>query len=174
MFWFIILLAVAAFLYWVSNRPDHFSLARSITINATPAQVHPWINNLKQMNQWNPWAAQDAKSNISYEGPEAGPGAIYTWAGGKMGQGRFEIRDTTSAAITARLQMIKPMAADNSVVFSMEPEGAATKVTWNMTGENRFIHKLMQIFMSMDKMVGNEFDKGLAGLKALVEQKTLN
>jgi Polyketide cyclase / dehydrase and lipid transport len=174
MLWFIIILAVAALLFWISRKPSHFSLARSITINATPAQIHPWINNLKQMNQWNPWAGQDAKSKISYEGPESGPGAIYTWAGGKMGEGRFEIKDVNALAITARLLMIKPMAADNTVVYTLQPDAAATKVTWTMSGENRFIHKLMHTVMNMDKMVGKEFDKGLAGLKSKVEQKTLN
>ena len=173
MLWLIIPLAIAAFLFWVSRKPDAFSFARSIDINAAPAAIHPHINNLKAMNQWNPWAAHDPKSIIAYEGPEAGPGAIYTWGGGKMGEGQFKITETTPVAIKADLTMIKPMKADNKIVYTLEPAGAATRVTWTMSGNSSFVVKLMHSVMSMDRMLGKEFEKGLAGLKAIVEQKKL-
>ena len=91
-----------------------------------------------------------------------------------MGEGRFKITESTKRTVKADLTMIKPMKADNKVTFSLEPSGAGTRVTWHMAGTNSFMHKLMQTVMSMDKMVGKEFEKGLAGLKAKVEQKTLN
>jgi hypothetical protein len=173
MFWFLILLAIAAFLFWVSRKPGEFTLERSTLINASPAQIHPWINNLKQMNQWNPWATYDPKSKITYEGPEAGPGAVYTWGGSRMGEGRFKITDTKADAISADLTMIKPMKADNKVIFALQPEGTATRVTWRMSGCNGFLQKLMHTFMNMDKMVGTEFEKGLAGLKQRVEARAI-
>jgi uncharacterized protein YndB with AHSA1/START domain len=171
----IILAAVAAFLFYVSRKPDSFALERQITINALPADVFPWINNLKNMNQWNPWSTQDAKSVIAYEGPDEGPGAAYTWAGGKMGQGKFQIVDTKSPTdISCRLLMIKPMAADNVVTFKLTPTNGPTTVVWRMSGKNGFVNKLMHTVMNMDKMVGRDFDKGLAHLKSLVEQKKLH
>ncbi len=165
----VIIAAIAAFLFWVSRKPDQFSLERSITINAPASQILPWISNLKNMNQWNPWAGQDAKSKIAYQGPEEGPGAIYTWAGGKMGEGRFTILDVKPTEVNCRLEMIKPMKADNKVVYSLREGNGITVVIWAMSGRNGFINKLMHTVMNMDKMVGKEFDKGLAGLKERVE-----
>ena len=170
----IIIAAIAAFLYYVASKPDSFSLQRQISINALPADIYPWINNLKNMNQWNPWSTQDAKSVIAYEGPEEGPGAIYTWSGGKMGQGKFQIVDSKPLHINCRLLMIKPMAADNVVTFNLTPTSGPTTVVWSMSGKNGFINKLMHTVMNMDKMVGRDFDKGLANLKSLVEQKKLH
>jgi Polyketide cyclase / dehydrase and lipid transport len=174
MVYLIILLAIAAFLFWVSRKSNHFELSRSTTIAATPEAIFPHINNLKAMNQWNPWATYNPKSVIAYEGPEEGPGAVYTWAGSKMGEGRFEITDSSTQAVKADLTMIKPMRANNKVTFSITPTDGQTRVTWHMQGTNSFMHKLMQTVMSMDKMVGGEFEKGLSALKLLVEQKKLN
>ncbi len=175
MIYLIILAFIAAFLSYVVRKPDSFALQRQITINALPADIFPWINNLKSMNRWNPWSNQDAKSVIAYEGPDEGPGAIYTWAGGKMGQGKFQIVDVKSPTeIKCRLLMIKPMAADNVVTFTLMPSSGPTTVVWSMSGKNSFISKLMHTVMNMDKMVGRDFDKGLANLKALVEQKKLH
>jgi Polyketide cyclase / dehydrase and lipid transport len=170
-----IIAAIAVFLFYVARKPDSFALQRQININALPADIYPWINNLKNMNQWNPWASQDAKSVITYDGPEEGPGAIYTWAGGKMGQGKFQIVDVKSpTTLNCRLLMIKPMAADNVVTFHLSPTSGPTTVTWSMSGKNSFINKLMHTVMNVDKMVGRDFDKGLASLKSLVEQKKLH
>lgn len=175
MLYLIILLVLAAFLYWVSRKPDDFTIARQININALPSDVFPWVNNLKNMNQWNPWAGQDPKSTIAYQGPEEGPGAIYTWAGGKQGAGKFTIVDVKQPNdIHCQLQMIKPFAADNTVDYSIREGNGTTVVVWSMSGKNTFIQKLMQTFFSMDKMVGKEFERGLAGLKQLVESKKLN
>jgi Polyketide cyclase / dehydrase and lipid transport len=170
----VVLLAVAAFLYWVWKKPDQFSLERSITINAPASEILPLITNLKNMNQWNPWAGQDARSKISYEGPEQGPGAVYTWTGGKMGEGRFTILDVKANEVNCRLQMFKPMNADNKVVYSLRDGGGTTVVVWAMSGRNSFINKLMHTVMNMDKMVGKEFDKGLASLKQKVETTRLS
>jgi Polyketide cyclase / dehydrase and lipid transport len=174
MVYLVILAAIAAFLFWVSRKSNHFELSRSVDIAATPDAIFPYINNLKAMNQWNPWATYNPQSVIAYEGPEQGPGAIYTWAGSKMGEGRFRITESSLQAVKADLTMIKPMRADNKVTFSITPSDGQTRVTWSMAGTNSFMHKLMQTVMSMDKMVGKEFEKGLAGLKAAVESKKLN
>ncbi len=173
MFWLLVFVALGAFLFWVSRKPSEFALTRSIEINAPPGNIFPHINNLKAMNQWNPWATYNPKSKIAYEGPEEGSDAVYTWSGSKMGEGRFRITESNARVIKADLTMIRPMKADNKVTFSLEPLGVGTRVTWAMAGTNSFMHKLMQTVMSMDKMVGKEFEKGLAGLKEIVEQQKL-
>lgn len=170
----IIVAALAIFLFWVSRKPGAFSLARSTTIVAPPSQIFPLINNLKAMNTWNPWAAADARSKITYEGPDEGPGAIYRWAGGKMGEGRFEITDVKEPMqVGCRLTMIKPMAAENRVEFTLAPTSQGTEVTWTMSGKSGFVPKLMHTFFSMEKMVGGQFEAGLAKLKQIAEESRL-
>lgn len=175
MIYLIVLLAIAAFLFWISRKSNDFTVSRQITINALPHDIFPWFNNLKNMNQWNPWTSQDAKSIIAYEGPDEGPGAVYTWSGGKLGSGRFTILDVKPPdELNCRLQMFKPMAADNTVKYTIVETGGSTQVTWAMSGKNAYVHKLMQSFFSMDNMVGKEFERGLAKLKQHVEQKKVN
>lgn len=175
MVYLIILLALAAFLLWVQRKPDDFTISRQIDIKATPTDIFPWFNNLKNMNQWNPWAGQDPKSTIAYEGPTEGPGAIYTWAGGKQGAGKFTILDVKPPnELNCRLEMYKPFAADNKIKYSIREGNGTTVVIWGMSGKNAFLHKLMQTFFSMDNMVGKEFERGLSKLKQLVEQKKVN
>ena len=170
----IILAAIALFLFWVSKRPGDFTIERQIEIKAPAATIFPWVSNLKNMNQWNPWAGQDAKSAIAYEGPEAGPGAIYTWSGGKMGKGRFQILDMKAPGeVNCRLQMIRPMAADNKVKYILTESGGNTTVSWAMSGTSSFVVKLMHLVFSPERMVGKEFERGLASLKQLVEQQKL-
>lgn len=91
-----------------------------------------------------------------------------------MGSGSFEIlASTPHTSVRSQLLMIKPVSADNVVEFTLKPNGANTTVTWSMSGQNRFVHKLMHTFMNMEKMMNGTFDRGLAALKAKVEQKQL-
>jgi Polyketide cyclase / dehydrase and lipid transport len=175
MIWTILIAIIAAFLFRVSRQPDDFTVARKISVNATAADIFPWVNNLKNMNQWNPWAGQDEKSVINYEGPEEGPGAVYTWAGGKQGAGKFTIMDVKPPhELNCRLEMYKPFAADNTIKYTITETGGTTLIVWAMSGKNALMHKGMQTFFSMDKMVGKEFEKGLSSLKVLVERKKVN
>jgi Polyketide cyclase / dehydrase and lipid transport len=172
---FVIVVALALFLFFVSRKADRFSLSRSIAINATARDIFPWINNVRRFNEWNPWAAMDATSSITYAGTEEGPGASYSWVGKKTGEGSMTLKDADPpAAAQFALEFIKPFKASNIARFSLQETGGATTVTWTMTGANSFFNKLFQTFVSMDKMVGKDFEKGLASLKQRVESKTLS
>jgi Polyketide cyclase / dehydrase and lipid transport len=162
--------AIAIILILAAMKPDSFALSRSIQINAKPATIFSLIDNVKLMNSWNPFATPDPRMTISYSGPESGIGAKYDWAGGKSGAGQYEILESTaSKRVLCRLLMIKPMAADNRVEFTLTPNGESTIVTWSMTGNVSYVAKILHTVMNMDKMVGGTFDKGLAALKAKVE-----
>ena len=110
------------------------------------------------------------KSN--YTGSEAGQGAIYDWVGNKkVGEGRMEITASTPPAqIAIKLDFLKPFASSNTTLFTLEPISIGTRVTWDMQGPALFITKIMQVFMSMDKMIGKDFEAGLASMKALAER----
>lgn len=170
-----ILIAIVAivlmFVAIVAMQPSTFRIARTATIAAPPAVVFAQVNDLHKWEAWSPWAKLDPAMKITYEGAPAGTGAIHTWSGNRdVGEGRLTITDSRpSDLIRMRLEMLKPFAATNTVEFSFKPEGNATVVTWSMTGESNFIAKAIHLFMNVDKMVGGDFEKGLAQLKTVAE-----
>lgn len=169
----VLVVIVAAFLAYVAAKPSEFRITRTQTMQATPEAVFSLIDDLHGFNRWNPFAQGDPALKIDYSGPQSGPGAAYAWdSTGKSGQGRMEITEASPASqVAMRLDFSKPFEAHNLVTFVLMREGSATRVTWTMTGRNPFLHKLMGTIFNMDKMVGGEFDKGLANLRGLVERQ---
>ena len=164
-------LLIAGALMYASTRPDNFRVARSVSIAAPADKIFPLINDLHGFNRWNPFLKLDPDVRIAYSGPDAGNGARHTWEGNsKVGQGSIEITESLpSSKIAMKLGMIKPMAANNRVEFTLEPDGNATRVTWAMTGCSTLISKLMGLCFNMDTMVGKSFEQGLADLKKIAE-----
>jgi carbon monoxide dehydrogenase subunit G len=160
-----------AFLIYVGLQPGAFRIERTAEISAPADEVFPMINDLRLLNTWNPFAKADPASAITYSGPAYGVGAAYDWSGKKSGAGRMRIATSTpSSKVTANLDFTKPFAANNIAEFTLVSRGASTVVTWAMSGNRPFSHKLMGTIFNMDKMVGGEFAKGLAELKAAVER----
>jgi len=159
--------AVAAVLFIASRRPDQFYAARSLNIAAPPARLHGLINDLRQMNRWNPYALRDCGS-AHYSGPEAGPGATFHFAG-KGGTGSVSVTDSTPSLIGMRLLMTKPIAGDNRVEFILRPAGETTEVTWAMRGVQSLPSKVFSLFVNCERMMARDFDEGLANLKAIAE-----
>ncbi len=62
------------------------------------------------------------------------------------------------------------MEAHNVTEFNLTPQGDSTLVTWTMTGPSPFLFKVIGVFFSMDRMVGPDFEKGLAKLKMVAEK----
>lgn len=175
MLWNIALVAgllIAGLLIYAASRPDTFSVSRSLLINAPADKIFPHVNDLRAFNVWNPFLKLDPAARLTYSGPASGKGATHEWEGNSnVGKGRFEIQDSTPPSrIVMKLHMLKPMQALNDVVFTFEPKGNATDVTWTMGGRSTFMSKLMGLFFCMDDMVGKSFDKGLTDLKEIVEK----
>jgi len=166
-------LVLAALVAYAATRPDAFRVARSLAIAAPAERLFPLINDLRAMSGWNPYALRDPGATGAYSGPPSGRGAVHTFAGPKSGTGRIEIIEAVAPrAVTMRLTMQKPFAADNTVRFTLEPNGAATTVTWAMEGRSHLIGKLIGLVVDCDAMVGKDFAQGLANLRALVETQT--
>jgi hypothetical protein len=163
---------VIGLLAYASTRPDSFSVRRSTLIGAPAERIFPLIANLKSMNTWNPFVEPDPAIKIAYTGPDSGKGAAHTWSGNsKVGAGRIEITDATpSSRVALQLDMIKPMKAHNAVEFTLQPNGNGTLVTWTMSGNQPLMAKVMNVFIDCDRMVGSQFEKGLASLKTIVER----
>lgn len=160
---------VIVFLMVVAMQPGDFRVARSATIPVPTAVVFERVNDLHQFQVWSPWAKLDPAVKNIYEGPSAGKGAALIWSGnGEVGAGRMTIVESRSnELIRMRLEFTEPLASTADVVFAFNPKGKATKVTWSMSGRNNFIGRAVCLFMDMDKMVGGQFEQGLANLSAV-------
>jgi len=168
----VLVVAVAAIVVIAMTKPDTFRVARSTSIKAPPEKIFAFINDFDFWGSWSPYEKKDPAMKRTRSGAPKGKGAIYEWEGDKnVGKGRMEIADTSPPSkVVIKLDFEKPFEAHNTVEFRLEPKGDSTTVTWDMQGPAPFVSKVMQVFFSMDKMVGNDFEAGLASLKALAEK----
>lgn len=163
--------AVAILLIYAATRPDSFRVERSANIKAPAEKIFPNLNDFNKWGAWSPWEKLDPNMQRTHGGAPSGKGATYAWAGDKVGAGGMEILESTpSSQVKIKLDFTKPFEAHNLVDFTLKTQGDTTQVTWAMYGPANFITKLMGVFMSMDKMVGKDFESGLADLKALSER----
>jgi uncharacterized protein YndB with AHSA1/START domain len=163
---------VVVFSIVVATRLDEFHIERSIALAASPERVYAELNDLHAWAAWSPWEKLDPRMERTHTGSPAGVGAVYAWksANGKVGQGRMTIeRSERPALVEIKLEFIKPFAATNTVRFTTTPTVEGAKVTWAMDGRNGFLAKAFALVMDMDKMVGGDFERGLANLKTVVE-----
>jgi uncharacterized protein YndB with AHSA1/START domain len=169
--WIVLILLVGLIIY-VALRPGNFRVARQIEINAPPERIFPLINDFKAWAQWSPYEKLDPGMTRTMGATSQGKGATYAWEGnGKVGAGSMELTESMPHSLVALdLHMLKPMKADNEVQFKLEPMAHGTNVTWAMDGQQPFIGKLMGVFMNIDKMVGGQFEEGLANLKRVAEK----
>ena len=168
----VIVLALIGVLAAAAMRPDEFTVQRSVSIRAPAEKIYPMINDFRQWPAWSPWEHLDPTMKRTLSGAASGPGAIYAWDGsGKVGAGRMEIKEASAPSkIGIQLDFIRPFEGHNITDFTLAPRGDATDVTWLMHGPAPFISKLMGLFVSMDSMIGKDFEAGLANLKAAAEK----
>jgi uncharacterized protein YndB with AHSA1/START domain len=155
----------------VALQPAEYRVVRSATIAAPPAQVFTQVSDFHNWEAWSPWAKLDPACKNSFEGPASGTGAVFTWSGNdKVGEGRMEITECRpNEVIRIKLDFIRPFQSTSTAEFDFKPEGDQTAVTWSMFGEKGYIDKAFCLFMSMDKMIGGDFERGLAQMKAVAE-----
>jgi uncharacterized protein YndB with AHSA1/START domain len=163
---------VAAVLVFAATRPDTFRVERTATIKAPPEKIFPLITDLHRWDSWSPWEKMDPAMKRIYSGAASGKGAVYAWEGNsKVGEGRMEITESSPPSkVTIKLDFVKPIEGHNTAEFALEPKGDSTNVTWSMYGPSTYIAKVIGVFVSMDKMIGKEFETGLANMKAVAEK----
>jgi carbon monoxide dehydrogenase subunit G len=168
----LLLVGVLAVLGLAATKPDTFRVARSASIKAPPEKIFPLINDFHQWQAWSPYERKDPAMKKTFSGAAAGKGAVYEWDGDKnVGSGRIEIADASvPSKVSLKLDMIKPFPAHNTVDFTLEPRGGETLVTWAMRGDVPYLAKVVHVFLDVDKMVGNDFEAGLASLKSVAEK----
>lgn len=159
------LLVIAAF------KPTEMTITREITINATADKLFPYINNIKKSYDWMPWAEGDLNIEIKFSGPEEGVGASSSWNGKQMGVGTSEVVESIlNQSVKTRLVYTKPFEMSQVAVISLIPDKSGTIVRWSVDGHSGFFFRLISIFCSVDKQVGDQFIKGLNKLKTISEK----
>jgi Polyketide cyclase / dehydrase and lipid transport len=177
----VLAIAIAIVLVLAATKPDTFRVRRATAVNASPERIFPLINDFHQWATWSPWEGKDPSMKRSYSGAASGKGAVYGWEGNKnVGTGRMEILESQilerswPAKIVIKLDFLKPFEAHNTAEFTLLPQGegtnVVTNVVWEMHGPAPFMSKVMQVFMSMDNMIGKDFEAGLSNLKKLTEK----
>jgi uncharacterized protein YndB with AHSA1/START domain len=167
---------IVVFLIIVALQPSDFRVTLSTTVVAPAEMVFAQVNELKKWEAWSPWVKIDPAMKQTYEGPSAGAGAISRWVGNnKVGEGSMTITESRpNELIRLKLEFLKPMAGTSTAEFTFKPEGRQTAVTWTMAGKNNFIAKAFCMFISMDKMIGGQFENGLAQMKSVAEAASRN
>lgn len=162
---------IALILIFAATRPDDFRVERSTTVKAPPEKVFALIDDFHRWPAWSPWEKLDPDMKRTLSGAASGKGAVYAWQGNSdVGSGRMEITQSEpSSNLAIDLAFIEPFAARNVTEFSLTPEGDSTRVVWSMKGPMPYLSKVMCLFVSMDTLVGKDFEKGLANLKAVAE-----
>lgn len=163
--------AILGILAFATTKPDTFHVERTATINAAPESVFPLINDFRRWDSWSPWEKLDPNMTKTHSGAAEGVGAVYEWEGNSdAGAGRMEIvRSERPSNVAIQLDFTEPFEASNMTEFALQPDDESTIVTWSMHGPNQFAGKVMSVFVSMDAMIGNDFEEGLANLKSEAE-----
>ena len=168
----VIVALIAGVLVFASTKPDTFTVQRSATIKAPPEKIFAVLNDFHRWTDWSPWEKLDPAMKRTLGGAASGKGATYAWEGNsKAGQGRREIIESApSSKVGVQLDFIKPFDSHSIAEFTLTPQGDSTQVNWSMRGPTPFVSKLMQVFVSLDAMIGKDFEEGLANLKNLTEK----
>jgi hypothetical protein len=167
-----IAVVLAIILGIAAMKPDQFSVVRTAAIKAPPEKIVVLINDFHNWGSWSPWEKLDPNMKRTFSGAANGKGAVYNWEGNKdVGAGRMEITDQVlPGKVVIKLDFLEPFQSSNVTEFTLAPQGDTTTVTWNMSGPMPFASKLMSVFMSMDAMIGKDFEKGLQQMKAVAEK----
>ena len=167
-----VVVVIAGILVYAATRPDSFSVQRTTSIHAPPDKVFAMINDFHRWGEWSPWEKLDPAMKRTFTGPPACPGTVYEWTGNsQVGAGRMEILKAAPASkVDIKLDFIEPFEGHNVAEFTLTPQGENTEVLWVMHGPAPFVTKLMGVFVSMDSMIGKDFEAGLSNMKAAAEK----
>ena len=167
----VVVALLALLLLFAATRPDSFSVERRVVVQAPPEKIQPLIADFHRWADWSPWEKLDPAMQRTFSGAPAQAGAIYSWQGNKdVGSGRMEVKTAAPDKVRIQLDFIEPFEGHNTTDFLLTPRDGGTEVRWVMFGPSPFVTKLMGVFVSMDTMIGKDFEKGLAQLKVVAEK----
>ncbi|MCB1228903.1 MAG: SRPBCC family protein [Verrucomicrobiae bacterium] len=164
----LLILLIVVFVALYALAPAEVRVERSIVIDAPPEAIFPKVNDLKAWRTWSPWMLREPDMKSTYSGPETGLGAKTSWESETQGSGSQVITESVPNERIATALDFGGMGTATSD-WSFAAEGDGTKVTWGMnTGPSK--NPISRLFnLMMDKMVGPDYESGLANLKKEVE-----
>ena len=167
----VLVVLIAGVVGFAATRPDSFRVQRTTSIKAPAERIFPLVRDLRSHGLWSPWEKKDPAMQRTYSGAPSGEGAVYEWDGNKnIGKGRMEIaRASPPSKVTFDMHFIKPFEAHNTAEFTLDANGDSTNVTWAIYGPSPLLSKVMSLFCNFDRMIGREFETGLANLKTIAE-----
>jgi hypothetical protein len=167
---YVLIALIAIVLVLAATKPDSFQVQRSASMQAPPEKVVGLIDDFHNWGSWSPWEKLDPAMKKTFSGAASGKGSRYAWEGNsKVGAGQMEILDATPSKVTVKLDFLKPFETHNVAEFTLAPQGQATEVNWVMRGPSPFVSKIMQVFVSMDGLIGKDFETGLSNMKSVAE-----
>ena len=163
---------IAIIIGLAAAKPGSFAVQRSVIIKAPPEKIIALLGDFHQWASWSPWEALDPNMARTFSGASSGKGAVTQWKGNAdVGEGRMEIIDLAPPGkVVIKLDFMIPFESHNMTEFTLVPQGDATSVTWNRIAPMPFVSKIMSVFTSMDAMIGPDFEKALANMKAVAEK----
>ncbi len=154
--------------------PKKYSVERSVLINAPKELVFDHVKYWKNWQAWSPWAAQDSAMKVTIVGTDGEPGSAYQWTGDPKLTGSGKMSNTGISELSEleyHLHFIKPWESHSDGYVRLDEEAGGSKVSWGFYGENPFPWNMLMLFMSMDKMIGKDFETGLGLLKGICEKE---
>jgi Polyketide cyclase / dehydrase and lipid transport len=166
-------LAVLVILVLATQKPNEFRATRKLAMQAPPEAILALVLDFHKWPSWSPWEKLDPNMQRTFSGAESGVGAVYEWIGtGKAGAGRMEVLTVESHRVVVKLDFIKPFEGHNTAEFSVSESAGEQLLSWTMYGPNQFMSKVMSVLVDMDKLIGKDFEAGLANMKAVVETRS--
>ena len=167
----LLVIVIAGLAGYVALQPDNFRIERRMTVNAPPQEVFAQVNDFHKWDDWSPWARLDPDAIVAFEGPRAGQGAVFKWAGNhKIGQGTMTlVASKPGEFVRVDVEFVKPFEGKSTSEFTFRPQGVRTQVTWTSYGPMTFLSKAMCLIMNMEKVLGPDMEKGLVQMKAVAE-----
>lgn len=167
----IMVLAAISIAVAIAMQPNEYRVVRTATVNAPSEKVFAHVNDFRKWDAWSPWAKIDPAMKVTYGGPPTGVGSTYAWVGNdEVGEGKMTIKEShPTSHIKIDLEFIKPFASLADTEFILKPVGDKTEVEWSITGKHNVISKAMGLVVSMDQMIGPDFEKGVTQLKTVAE-----
>ena len=149
--------------------PSTTQVRRSMVIERTATEVFTILDSFERQREWSPWSQDDPQAVYLFAGPASGVGAKMSWTGkAAIGSGSQEIIESIPyRTIVTRLEFDGSLA---TLRFDLEPEAAGTRVTWSMSSAHGYnpLHRWFGALL-LERMVGPDFERGLANLKRLME-----
>ena len=151
-----------------------YIVTSEVIVNKPKTIVFEYIKLLKNQNEYSVWATMDPDMRKKFTGTDGTPGFISAWDSDNKNVGKGEqqiLKIVDGERVDYEIRFIKPFESTSLASMStFSVNDNQTKVQWKFTGKMKYPTNLMLLFMNMEKMIGNDLDKGLQNLKSILEK----